>query len=556
MKLVECVPNFSEGRDKAKIETIVREIRDTRGVMLLDVDPGEATNRTVVTFLGPPDAAVEAAFKAIKKASEVIDMRTHKGEHPRMGATDVCPFVPVSEISTEECIELAKRLGERVGKELSIPVYLYEYAASKPDRKALSSIRKGEYEGFEEKIRDEHWEPDFGPATFNAKSGCTAIGVREFLIAYNVNLNTRDKKKANKIAKIIRESGYTEKNKKGQKVRDEDGSPVIVPGRLQECRAVGWYIDEYNMAQVSINLTNYKITPVHKAFDTVCEEAEKLGIRVTGSEIVGLVPKEAMLMAGKHYLSMQGENTGLPEKDIIANAIQSMGLNEVSAFCVQDKIIEYAYKKDRSGLVDMKIDEFSDLLSTDAPAPGGGSVAALNGALSASLTAMVASLTIGKKKYREYDELMKDIAQEAQDLKYFYLNAVDEDTDAFNEIMEAFSLPKKTDEETEARNLAVQNATKKATLVPFSVLENTKRLADLAMEVAQKGNKNSLSDSGVAGLTAYSACMGAYYNVLINLSGIEDEGFKNEILEKARFIKENVLAVTSGIEDLLCSDLE
>lgn len=550
MKLVECVPNFSEGRDSAKIEQIIKEIRETRNVMLLDVDPGEATNRTVVTFIGPPGDAVEAAFRAIKRASQVIDMRTHKGEHPRMGATDVCPFVPVSEMSVGECVELAKKLGERVGKELSIPVYLYEYAASKPDRKSLSSIRKGEYEGFEEKIRDDHWKPDFGPSLFNAQSGCTAIGVREFLIAYNVNLNTRDKKKANRIAKIIRESGYTDKGD-----RDEDGKPVLVPGRLQECRAVGWYIDEYNMAQVSINLTNFKITPIHLAFDTVCEEAEKLGLRVTGSEIVGLVPKEAMLVAGKHYLEKQGENTGIPEKDIIANAVQSMGLSEVSEFNVQDKIIEYAYKKDKKGLVDMQVDEFSDLLSTDAPAPGGGSVAALNGALSASLTAMVASLTLGKKKYKEHEELMKEIAQEAQDLKYFFLGAVDEDTEAFNEIMDAFSLPKKTDEDNQKRNDAIQMATRKATMVPFNVLGSTKRLADLALTVAEKGNKNSLSDSGVAGLTAQSACTGAYYNVMINLGGIEDQEFKKDISEKASFIREQVLSVTGRIEKILSDEL-
>lgn len=555
MKLVECVPNFSEGRDRTKIDMIVKEIRETKNVMLLDVDPGEATNRTVVTFIGPPDEAVEAAFKAMKKASEVLDMRTHKGEHPRMGATDVCPFVPVSEITTEECIELANRLGKRVGEELSIPVYLYEYAAVKPDRKALSSIRKGEYEGFDEKIKEENWKPDYGPSDFNPKTGVTAIGVREFLIAYNVNLNTRDKKLANKIGKIIRESGYPMKEN-GKKVTDEEGNVVMVPGRLQECRAVGWYIDEYNMAQVSINLTNYKITPIHTAFDTVCEEAEKLGLRVTGSEIVGLVPKEAMLLAGRYYLEKQGQNTGIPENDIIANAIQSLGLNEVSSFCPGEKIIEYAYKKDKQGLVDMKVSDFSDLLSTDSPAPGGGSVAALNGALSASLTAMVASLTIGKKQYKKDWELMKAIAREAQDLKYFFLNAVDEDTEAFNMIMDAFSLPKKTDSELDERNEAIQSATKKATMVPFQVLGKTKRLAELALEIAKKGNQNSLSDSGVAGLTAHSACAGAYYNVMINLDGIDDEAFKNDISQRARLLKEDVINIASEIEAVMNISLE
>lgn len=555
MKLVECVPNFSEGRDKAKIELIIDEIRNTKNTMLLDVDPGEATNRTVVTFIGPPDAAVEAAFRAIKKASELIDMSTHKGEHPRMGATDVCPFVPVSEISIEECIELSKKLAKRVGEELKIPVYLYEYAATKDDRKALSSIRKGEYEAFEKKIYEENWKPDYGPAEFNPRTGVTAIGVREFLIAYNVNLNTRNKKLANKIGKIIRESGYPKKEK-GKKVLDENGNPVIIPGKLQECRAVGWYIDEYDMAQVSINLTNYKITPIHLAFDTVCEEAQKLGLRVTGSEIVGLVPKEAMIMAGRHYLEMQGQNIGIPEKDIIANAIQSLGLNEVACFNPEEKIIEYAYKKDKTGLVDMRVHEFSDLLSTDSPAPGGGSVAALNGAMSASLTSMVASLTLGKKKYKEYKNLMKDIAKKAQDIKYFYIDAVDADTDAFNEIMDAFSMPKKTDSEIEKRNEAIQEATKKATLVPFNVLERTKELGEMALEVAQKGNQNSLSDAGVAGLTAHSACIGAYYNVLINLEGIEDEDFKSDIFQKAKNIKDEVLDITNKIEDFLYNKLE
>lgn len=555
MKLVECVPNFSEGRDKDKIGLIVNEIRNTKNIMLLDIDPGEATNRTVVTFIGPPDDAVEAAFKAIKKAGEIIDMSKHKGEHPRMGATDVCPFVPVSGISTEECIELAKKLGKRVGEELKIPVYLYEYAAVKPDRKALSSIRKGEYEGFEKKILEENWAPDFGPQEFNPGTGVTAVGVREFLIAYNVNLNTRNKKLANKIGKIIRESGYP-KREKGRKVLDENGDQVMVPGRLQECRAVGWYIDEYDMAQVSINLTNYKVTPIHLAFDTVCEEAHKLGLRVTGSEIVGLVPKEAMIMAGRYYLEKQGENTGVPEKDIIANAVHSLGLCEVADFCPEDKIIEYAYKKDKKGLIDMRANDFCDLLSSDAPAPGGGSVAALNGAMSASLTAMVASLTIGKKKYREHSALMKEIAVEAQGLKYFFLNAVDADTDAFNEIMDAFTLPKKTDAEITARNEAIQNATKKATMVPFGVLENTKRLGELALEVAMKGNQNSLSDAGVAGLTAHSACMGAYYNVMINLTGIEDEGFKTEISNRAKTIKEQALQVLEKIESYLLTELE
>ncbi len=542
-KIVECVPNFSEGRNPEIIKAITDEIEKVSGVMLLDVDPGKDTNRTVVTFAGSPEGVEEAAFQAIKKASELIDMSKHKGEHPRMGATDVCPFVPVSGITIEECVEIANRLGKRVGEELNIPVYLYEYAAKDEKRKSLAYIREGEYEALEEKLKNPEFKPDYGEPVFNSKAGATVIGVREFLIAYNVNLNTRNVKIARKIANRIRE--------KGRKVKDKKtGEKKQIPGTLKATRAVGWYIDEYNMAQISVNLLNYKITPLYRVFEEADKFAREFGVRVTGSELVGLIPLDAMLEVGRHFLKLQGVSTGVSERELVRVAIQSLGLEELGEFNPEHKIIEYRIKQ-KGKLASMNLYDFADELASDSPAPGGGSVSALNAALSAGLSAMVGNLTYSKKDYKDVREKMIEISEKGQKLKDFFIDAIDKDTDAFNEIMDAFSLPKKTDEEKEIRNKAIEDATKKATLVPFSVLESLLQTAELALEVSKYGNKNSLSDSGVAGLTAYAGSLGALYNVLINLQSIEDEEFKKDLTEKSLKIIKDILKITEEVKEIM-----
>lgn len=551
MKIIECVPNFSEGRDREKIQAIVREIESTPGVKLLDVDPGEATNRTVVTFIGSPEGVLEAAFRGIKKAAELIDMRQHRGAHPRIGATDVCPFVPVSEVTMEDCIRLANELGKRVAEELGIPVYLYEEAAKKPERRNLANIRAGEYEGLEEKLKNPDWQPDYGEPVFNPKSGATVIGAREFLIAYNINLNTRDRKIAQEIASYLRESGRPKKDKNGNLVLDKNGQPVKVPGKFKAVKAVGWYIDEYGIAQISINFTNYKITPPHLVFDEACRLAEKMGVRVTGSELVGLIPKEALLLAGRYYLEKQGKSPGLPEKELIRIAIRSLGLNDIVPFDPAKKIIEYQFPAEKSSLSNLKSSDFVDELSLDSPAPGGGSVAALCGSLSAALSSMVANLTVGKKGYENVYEEMKKLALAAQNLKDELLLAVDEDTKAFNRVMEALRLPRGTPEQTKEREEAIEKANKEATLVPFSVLEKSLRLAELAYEAASRGNKNSISDAGVAGLAARTCGLGAYYNVRINLPGIKDESFKRKIIRQADKLKRDLEKEILKIEKLL-----
>lgn len=532
--LVECVPNFSEGRDRAVLDAIAREIEGVDGVRLLDVDPGADTNRTVVTFVGPPGPVAEAAFRAIRCASERIDMSKHKGAHPRMGATDVCPFVPVSGITMEECAEIARRVGERVGRELAIPVYLYEHAASRPERRSLADIRVGEYEGLDAKLRDPVWKPDFGPATFHARAGATVIGAREFLIAYNVNLNTRDRKLANEIALSIRETGRLAKDADGRTVLDENGNPLRRAGLLKAIRAVGWYIDEYGCAQVSINLLDYNVTPVHAAFDACVAEAAKLGLRVTGSELVGLIPLEAVLQAGRHYLATQRKSTGVPESELVHVAVQSLGLASLTPFDPAKKIIEYRVRGGRSYLVDRSVRGFVDELSTDSPAPGGGSVAALCGSLGAALAAMVANLTIGKKGFEGAREEMIAIADEGQSLKDAFLRDIDADTDAFNAVMAAGRLPKKSPEEIAARDAAIQEASRGAVLVPLGVLERTLPVLDLAEAVAARGNPNSASDAAVAALAAGACAEGAYDNVLINLPGITDRDWAAAITARAR----------------------
>ena len=452
-------------------------------------------------------------------------MREHQGAHARMGATDVCPFVPVSGVTMQDCVELAREVGQRVANELDIPIYLYEEAATRPERQSLANIRTGEYEGLAEKLKDPLWKPDFGEAKFNAKSGATVIGAREFLIAYNVNLNTKDRKLAHDIALSIREAGRNKRDANGKFVRDENGVPIKDPGLLKATRAVGWYIDEYGQAQVSINLINYKITPPHIAFDTICEQAEKRGIRVTGSELIGLIPLQAMLDAGRHYLLKQGKSPGVPEEELIETAVVSMGMRDLTDFDPANKIIEYQVRELKGPLVKMDLRDFANELSIDSPAPGGGSVAALAGALASALTSMVANLTVGKKAYKNEWVKMKDIAVDAQKYKDELLRSIDRDTDAFNELMNAFRLPKKTDEQIAEKEQAIEEATKQACLVPLEVIKNSLEVLKLARVVAEKGNENAASDAGVASLMARSSVVGAGLNVKINLPGIKDAEF-------------------------------
>ncbi|MGQ9470418.1 MAG: glutamate formimidoyltransferase [Candidatus Aminicenantales bacterium] len=533
MKLVECVPNFSEGRDCDKIQAIAREIETTPGVKLLDVDPGESTNRTVITFVGSPEGVKEAAFRAIKKAAELIDMAKHKGAHPRIGATDVCPFVPISGVTMEDCVRIAKEVAERVGQELNIPVYLYEEAATKPERRNLANIRSGEYEGLMDKLKDPQWTPDYGPAIFNPKTGATVIGAREFLIAYNINLNTRDRRLAQEIALNLRETGRAKRDEMGQVVRDADGKAVMIPGRFKYVKAVGWYIEDYGCAQVSLNLTNYKVSPPHLVFEEAVKEAEKLGLRVTGSEVVGLIPKEALLMAGRYYLEKQGKSPGVPEEELIQTAIRSLGLNDVAPFDPKKKIIEYTVEEPGKSLGRLSLRDFANELSMDSPTPGGGSVAALCGALSASLSSMVANLTYGKKGFEASWPEMKEASLAAQAYKDQLLKLVDEDTLAFNRVVEALRLPKATEEQQREREEALEAANRGATLVPFEVLKLSHNLVNLAELVISKGNKNSFSDSAVALITALTAAEAAFYNININLPNIRDAEFKKKVAGEA-----------------------
>ena len=554
MKLMECVPNFSEGRDKAILDAIAAAIKSVNSVVLLDVDPGADTNRTVFTMAGEPEAVVEAAFQAIKKASELIDMSKHHGAHPRMGATDVCPFIPISEMSMEECAEYARKLGKRVGEELGIPVYLYENAASKEEWRNLATVRSGEYEALPAKAKDPSWKPDFGPHEFNPKSGATAISAREFLIAYNINLNTRDKKKAHEIALSIRESGKPARDENGKLLKDNDGNKINIPGLFSHCKAVGWFIDSYDRAQISINLTNYKVTPPYAVLDKVRELAADMGLQVTGSELVGLIPKAALVEAGKHYLAKMGESTGIPEKMIMETAIQSMGLAELGPFDLDKKVIEYAIARQDS-LVDMKVNAFCDLLSTDAPAPGGGSVAALCTAMSGALSAMVANLTIDKKGYEKVQEEALAIAPLGQDIKLKAIECIDKDTDAFYAMMDAMRLPKKTDEEIAIRNAELEKCTQAAINAPLETLKLSVQAAELAARISRVGNANALSDAGVAALNAISAAKAAYYNIRINITGITDEAYKQNTLAEAENLIHKCQEICDGVERDLMSRL-
>lgn len=539
-KLIECVPNFSEGRDLEVIRQITDAIESVDGVSLLDVDPGASTNRTVVTFVGSPDAAVEAAFRGIKKAAELIDMRKHKGAHPRMGATDVCPFIPVSNISWEEAIACANKLGKRVGEELSIPAYLYERAAKNASRSNLSVVRAGEYEGFFAKIKGPAWKPDFGPSIFNEKSGATVIGARDFLIAYNVNLNTKAVRRANSVAFDVRENGRVKTEDGtpfGKPVLDAGGEPVRIPGMLKHVKAIGWYVEEYGIAQISMNLTNIEETPLHVAFDACVESANKRGLRVTGSEIVGMVPKKCLLDAGRYFLRKQRWSEGASEEALIDIAVRSMGLSELKPFDPKEKVIEFKIESDsKRSLLKMNLREFSNETLSDSPAPGGGSVAALMGALGASLGGMVASLSAGKRGWDDKLEYFSDRAVKAQQLKDELLSLVDEDTAAFNKVIDAFALPKESSEEKAARSAAIEQATKHAAEIPFKAMETAFKSYQLLSEMADKGNPASISDVGVGAIATRACIEGAAMNVKINLAGLKDEKLKSAFVEKVRKI--------------------
>jgi len=556
-QLVECVPNFSEGRDRALIDKIVAAMAAVKGVKVLDVDPGADTNRTVVTLIGEPAPVAEAAFQGIRRAAELIDMSNHSGAHPRIGATDVCPFVPVSGVTMADCAELARQVGRRVGDELGIPVYLYEAAAASPQRVNLADVRAGEYEGLADKLRDPAWKPDFGPATFNARAGATVIGAREFLIAYNINFNTRDAALVNDIALEIREKGRVKKDAKGAVVKDAQGEKVWAPGKFKAVKAIGWYIEQYGCAQLSINFNNYKISPVHEVFVEVCRQAEMRGLRVTGSELVGLIPKQALLDAGAFFLTRQGKPAGVPDEELIHIAVKSLGLAELTPFDPLKKIIEASVEAENPPrLQRMDLREFANELSSDSPAPGGGSVASLAGALAAALAAMVSNLTAGKKGYEEQRDRMLRVGVEGQRLKDEFLYDIDRDTEAFNEVMAAIKLPKKTDAEKAARGAAMEAANKGATLVPLGVLRRAVPALELALEMARHGNRNSISDAGVGGLMGLGAAEGAYYNVMINLKGIEDGAFRDATSREARALLEQAEKLAAEIRDIVRKELE
>ncbi|MCB9205813.1 MAG: glutamate formimidoyltransferase [Ignavibacteriales bacterium] len=606
-KLIECVPNFSEGRDLTVIKQITDVIEKVENVKLLDVDPGADMNRTVVTFVGDPKGVKQAAFEAIKKASELIDMSKHTGSHPRMGATDVCPFVPVSGVTIEECIELSKEVAEKVGKELNIPIYLYEKSAQKPERVNLANIRKGEYEGLENKLKDPKWKPDFGPTDFNAQSGATVIGVREFLIAYNINLNTREKLHAIDIAYELREKGrsarrpiskpyyykseniikyeensfpcgecdfigkdldqtvehckeihkYDLKNLLNQNTINEKniiGNSVKKQGLFDNCKAIGWMVDQYDRAQISINLTNYKVTSMHDVLEATRKLAADRGLVVTGSEIVGMVPYPALLEAGKYYLKLQGRSVGIPINDILSTAVQSLGLTDVATFNIEERVLGLP-KNLKSSLVEMKLSDFIDEVSRESPAPGGGSIAALAGSLGAALSSMVSNLSSNNRGSEEVDKILNKTAEESQEIKQNLLKAIDEDTNAFNEFMEAKRLPNKTDKEKQVRNDAMLQGLKNAVFVPYKTAEQSFKAIEIAETVAKYGNPNSITDVGVGAQMAYSGVLGGIYNVLINLKDIKDIDFCADMRSKCEQLKmdanKKLNEVLSFVEDKL-----
>ncbi|MBK8056247.1 MAG: glutamate formimidoyltransferase [Saprospiraceae bacterium] len=553
--LIECVPNFSEGRDMTIIRQITDEIEKIDGVKLLDVDPGKATNRTVVTFVGHPIAVTEAAFQAIKKASELIDMSSHHGEHPRMGATDVCPLIPISGISMEETAKYAHELGKRVGNELGIPVYMYESAATSTERQNLATIRAGEYEGLPAKLKDPKWYPDYGTSAFNKKSGATVIGARDFLVAYNVNLNTTSVRRANSVAFDVRENGRVKTDEKGKNILLENGEPVRIPGSCKSVKAIGWYIEEYGIAQISMNLTNIHETPLHIAFDECCKSAQSRGLRVTGSELVGLVPKSVLVDAGKYFLKKQKRSEGVSEKDLIHIAVRTLGLDELSPFDPSKKVIEYLLEdKSDHPLIQMTLNNFADETASESPAPGGGSISAYVGALGISLGTMVANLSSAKAGWEDQIEYFSSKAEEGQQLKNKLLDLVDADTHAFNKIMDALKLPKSTEPEKIIRKAAMNAATIGAIEIPLKVMKVSLQSMNMLKEMAEKGNPNSVSDAGVGALCARTAVEGAALNVRINCSGFDDVEFvklslsqADEMVQNARSIEKEILEIVEKL---------
>jgi glutamate formiminotransferase/formiminotetrahydrofolate cyclodeaminase len=557
-KIIECVPNFSEGRDMNIINQIAGESETVEGVKLLDVDPGSTTNRTVVTFVGEPEQVCEAAFRCIKKAQELIDMRKHKGDHPRFGATDVCPLVPVANISMEETAAYARQLAERVGKELNIPVYCYENAAFTDVRRNLANCRQGEYEALKERICTEAWKPDFGPDTFSesvAKSGATAVGARDFLVAVNYNLNTTSTRRANAIAFDVREKGRPKReggSVVGKIIKDEQGEPVMIPGTLKATKAIGWFIKEYGIAQVSMNMTNLSVTPLHVAFDEVCRCAALRGVRVTGAEIVGLIPKKVLIDAGVYYLKKQQRSCGIAESEIIKIAVKSMGLDDLKPFNPKEKVIEYLLEADNKEekLVDMTCTAFAEETASESPAPGGGSISAYMGALGASLGTMVANLSSHKAGWDEQWETFSNWAEKGQRIKNDLLFLVDEDTRSFNKIMDAFGMPKSNDEEKAARSAAIQTATKYAIEVPFHTMQKAFEVFDICKAMVEIGNPNSVTDAAVGALCARSAVLGAHLNVRINAGSLKDKAFVDDILAKAEKIANDAQIAEKEILDL------
>ncbi len=552
-QLIECVPNISEGRDIVKINAIAHVVETVEGVKLLDIDPGKATNRTVITFVGEPTQVIEAAFRLIKKAAELIDMSKHSGEHPRFGATDVCPLVPISGITLEETATYAHKLGERVGKELGIPGYFYENAAKEEQRKNLANCRSGEYEGLAKKLSDSEWKPDFGPAEFNdtiAKTGAIAISARDFLIAYNINLNTTSTRRANAIAFDIREAGRIKREGNpitGKKVLDKNGEPLRVPGKLKAVKGIGWYIEEYGIAQISYNLTNISITAMHIAFDESCTSAQERGLRVTGSELVGLVPLKAMLDAADHFLTKQQRSLGIAESEKIKIAVKSLGLDDLKPFNPQEKIIEYLLDTDDKKLIDFNLGAFADETAGESMAPGGGSIAAYVGTLGVSLGTMVANLSAHKVGWDDNWEFYSKWAEKGQAYKNRLLYLVDEDTNAFNKIIEGFRMPKNSDQEKEQRRSTIEEATKYATEIPFQVMETAYKSMEVMQAMVKDGLPSSLSDAGVGILCARTAVLGAYFNVRINAKDIKDRKFADGIVAKAEKIYQRTQKIENEI---------
>ena len=561
-QLIECVPNISEGRDLKKINTIANVVTEVEGVKLLDIDPGKATNRTVITFVGEPSQVIEAAFKLIKKASELIDMSKQTGEHPRFGATDVCPLVPIANISMEETANYARLLGKRVGDELGISGYFYENAATKENRRNLANVRSGEYEGLEKKLSDKNWKPDFGPTSFTTKtknSGVTAISARDFLVAYNINLNSTSTRRANAIAFDIREAGRVKRDGNpitGKKILDTNGDPLRIPGKLKAVKGIGWYIEEYGIAQISYNLTNISITSMHEAFDETCKAADKRGIRVTGSELVGLVPLQAMLGAADYFLQKQNRSLGISESDKIKIAIKSLGLDDLKPFNPEERIIEYVMSTNQpKKLIDYTVKGLADETASESMAPGGGSISAYVGALGVSLGTMVANLSAHKPGWDEKWEFYSKWAEKGQHYKKDLLFLVDEDTIAFNKIIDGFRMPKSTPEEDKTRQEAIENATKYATEIPFKVMETAYNSMEVMMAMAKGGIQNSLSDAGVGALCARTAVIGAYFNVRINAKDIKDKSFAEEILSKAKEIYDKTKLLENEMIQLIDSKI-